>query len=748
MKTACFLLFFFWLTMPVLPVLAQADKRSNIWYFGDQAGLDFSSGAPTPLTDGKMSPLNNGGSSTICDANGQLALYSDGVTIWNRFHRIIPGAEALVYPGKRLGSKQNGLIVPHPKNPNWYYVFSIEQNYMDDDRHTIYYTLIDAEANRSEGTILTKLAVLAKNVAPTVAIVRHCNDHDFWLIAHELNRTNTFATYLLDDTGISTQKITSSIGSKLEDLLTGVSYLRTSLDGKLVALALGGSGATGHCVEAFRFDNKIGKLTQQVYALSWPPARDFAISYPLEGYISPSDIAFSPDNKLLYITRGYGSYLTYFWRSDLYQVDLATKAFTLITTETYNFGLSGIYYQYHGLEVGVDGRLYVSHFGRPALSVITKPNVPGTACNFQLDAVPLAGRNAGLFLPLRVPPPKPPITVTIGTTPKTNCNQSLTSVITGFNPDQAKRYQWFFEQNPIQNATDSTYTALKSGSYHLVVTEANGCRSKVADPLALTITNALLPPTLAPSPVICIGDSLPFLSATGSQITWYANKTLTSQVGQGVSFRPPISTAKPGQYTYYVTQTDANTCLSPADSITIQINPVPILELPLSPSELCLRDSGQVVRVGVSSPDSVRYAWIYQQKVIGNQSVVKVLAYGTYYVSATNQYGCVLKDSVLVVDGCYRLYIPTAFTPNADGTNEGFVLQGIGIVDYDIDIYDRWGGLVFSARGVGFVSGDVVWDGLVGGRLALSGLYGYRLRLNRGDGLGSVSRFGSVTVIR
>src|SRR3990172_218078 len=43
----------------------------------------------------------------------------------------------------------------------------------------------------------------------------------------------------------------------------------------------------------------------------------------------------------------------------------------------------------------------------------------------------------------------------------------------------------------------------------------------------------------------------------------------------------------------------------------------------------------------------------------------------------------------------WTFYIPNAFTPNGNGKNEFFFGQGIGITQYEMWIFDRWGNLIF-----------------------------------------------------
>lgn len=77
-----------------------------------------------------------------------------------------------------------------------------------------------------------------------------------------------------------------------------------------------------------------------------------------------------------------------------------------------------------------------------------------------------------------------------------------------------------------------------------------------------------------------------------------------------------------------------------------------------------------------------------------------------------NEYGCV--DSMIkkvVIKPDYVLYIPNAFTPNSDGLNDGFKAVGIGVVEFKLQIFDRWGALIFESNDI-----NKAWDGSVNGK--------------------------------
>jgi hypothetical protein len=64
-----------------LTLYTFSQKEANFWYFGRNAGIDFTNGAPTALTNGQLNTSE--GCSTISDADGNLLFYSDGTTLYN-----------------------------------------------------------------------------------------------------------------------------------------------------------------------------------------------------------------------------------------------------------------------------------------------------------------------------------------------------------------------------------------------------------------------------------------------------------------------------------------------------------------------------------------------------------------------------------------------------------------------------------------------------------------------------------------
>ncbi len=105
------------------------QSEASYWYFGFNAGLrfDYQAGTVTTITDGQIYTLE--GCTSISDADGNLLFYSDGQTVWNRNHQIMPNGDYFSGTGL-LGdpsSTSSGLIVPKPEDPNKYYIFTVDE---------------------------------------------------------------------------------------------------------------------------------------------------------------------------------------------------------------------------------------------------------------------------------------------------------------------------------------------------------------------------------------------------------------------------------------------------------------------------------------------------------------------------------------------------------------------------------------------------------------------------------------------
>ncbi len=90
-----------------------------------------------------------------------------------------------------------------------------------------------------------------------------------------------------------------------------------------------------------------------------------------------------------------------------------------------------------------------------------------------------------------------------------------------------------------------------------------------------------------------------------------------------------------------------------------------------------------------------------------------------------------------------EVYIPNAFTPNGDGVNDSFGAKGVGIEEYKLAIYNKWGELLFESESI-----DNQWDGTYAGQNAKEDAYVYDLLVKNEDSSDWIKKTGSVTLLR
>jgi len=101
---------------------------------------------------------------------------------------------------------------------------------------------------------------------------------------------------------------------------------------------------------------------------------------------------------------------------------------------------------------------------------------------------------------------------------------------------------------------------------------------------------------------------------------------------------------------------------------------------------------------------------------------------GNYTIIAQYSNGdCISQNEIeIIVQGCpeFTFYIPNAFTPNGEGIskNELFGAYGIGVLKFQMDIFNRWGELVFHSDNI-----EQRWDGYYMNKICEDDIYLYRI---------------------
>ena len=120
---------------------------------------------------------------------------------------------------------------------------------------------------------------------------------------------------------------------------------------------------------------------------------------------------------------------------------------------------------------------------------------------------------------------------------------------------------------------------------------------------------------------------------------------------------------------------------------------------------------------------------------------------GTYLVKliTTSDQGCIdTAYGYVTIKEDFAVYIPNAFTPNNDGINDTFISLGMGIKDFEMFVYDRWGIKIFYSSDM-----KKGWDGKEQGKdtPCQSDVYLYKINIIDVDGVNH-NYLGRVSLVR
>ncbi len=159
---------------------------------------------------------------------------------------------------------------------------------------------------------------------------------------------------------------------------------------------------------------------------------------------------------------------------------------------------------------------------------------------------------------------------------------------------------------------------------------------------------------------------------------------------------------------------------------------------------------GESVQLHGTIDPNYTYNWIPSETLNFNdiaEPIATPTETTTYELYISDDFGCVNFDSVtirlkrFICDEPY-IFVPNAFTPNSDGTNDIFYVRANSVTDVHLAVYSRWGELMFETRDLNYG-----WDGTYKGKVLSPDVYAYYLTLRCLNGEEYFKK-GNVTLIR
>lgn len=230
-------------------------------------------------------------------------------------------------------------------------------------------------------------------------------------------------------------------------------------------------------------------------------------------------------------------------------------------------------------------------------------------------------------------------------------------------------------------ANSDSLQVTATGTYTLTVSNQCGTLSEQID---VDFANPALV-SLPADTGFCQGDTL-LIGVTAQPFTlysWQDNSPSTS-----------FLVDSPGLYAITAT----NVCGSASDQVSVQVNPLPIVDLGADQT-YCN------TAAFVFDPQLPGLNHLWQDGSTATSFTATVA--GSYFVTVSDELGCSGSDSVDVTEFCQTiLNVPNVFSPNNDGINDVFRVEYLAVSDFSLLIFNRWGHKVFESTDPGRA-----WDG-------------------------------------
>lgn len=671
-------------------------QQNNVWYFGKKAGLNFNSAGSNPIPVG----LNNSamdaneGCSSICDADGNLLFYSNGVTVFNRNHQIMLNGDNLA---GNISAVQSCIIVPAPGNVDIYYVFTTDalENFF---ARGYTYSIINMTGDNGNGEVVTKNAPLWGSCTERMTAARHGNGTAVWLITND-NNSNIFRAWLIDCNGININPVVSAAGAVMDQYITSNNgMIKISPDGKQLCHTSfpdpESTTSSTHFFQLFDFDNITGIISNPRQIIL-PNSKVLACEY-------------SANSKLLYLSDPVVK--------SIIQVEPTLPSINAIIASrvTINSSPAG----YFGIQLAPDSKIYLADIGS-TLGVINKPDIKGTGCNYVNSQVTLTSGTSYLSLPSFI---NDISTGSITNGFSSSFVDSCRGIIqfSGFSTlPGTTTWAWDFGDGNTSNLQNPVHTyspVNQNYTVQLTMSTTNGCgtviRTKTIYAGAISATPDFDFTASCTSDIVQFNNHSVFLPDTAViRYLWDFDDGNTS-----TAINPTHRFQGSGSYDIRLTMQTTTTCLDKSIVKTLSLEP---LNLQVSPDQEI--DMGQTVQL--SATGGFTYVWT-PAKWLSDDSIANPLATPqntiTYKIVTKNVLGC--SDSAYVsvkVLPPPGIYMPSGFTPNNDGLND--LIKPIITKEFSLQefsIYNRWGQKIFTTS-----QKEVGWNGQLINMLQDTGVY-------------------------
>ncbi len=303
----------------------------------------------------------------------------------------------------------------------------------------------------------------------------------------------------------------------------------------------------------------------------------------------------------------------------------------------------------------------------------------------------------------------------------------------------ALNYLWSFGDGGTSAVANPTHSYVNSGDYTIQLAISNWVPCYDTARKTITVDTATKISVVASDSTICREGSITFTGIFASE----GNTGFMWTFGDGNT----VSNINPTQYTYDGTgyfnvtlQAYYRACPTVSSGFKVLVFPNPQVNLG-SDTAICPGGDGIILSDQINQNNG-NALWLWNT----GQTTPSILVGqpGVYYVKVGVN-GCESTDTVIVSNDCY-MDVPNVFTPNGDGINDYFYprqLLSKGLINFKMDIYNRWGQLIFTTNTLDGRG----WDGNFNGVPQPEGVYIYVIDAQFKDAE-HTHRQGNITLLR
>ncbi len=598
------------------------DQRSNVWHFGNTAGIDFNETPPVALDNSAMDAPE--GCAIVCDRNGDVIFYTDGDKVFDKTDTEIDSGI-----GGDPAASQSAIIVPVPGDETLYYIFTT-QAVNGTGLFEVRYSLFDLKLGLNGG-------LQQKNVLLFSRSTERITANERWVIVHEYGN-NVFRSYPISADGIG-QPVYSEIGSdhSFQSAVNAEGYMNLG-SGNQIAVTLSTPGISNF-VELFVLDDSTGVLSNfRQIDLNEPNGQVYGVEFSPGG------------NKIFATVKGSPTPSAIF---EYYLDSLSRPVFKQRIDQNLELG---------AIQIGPDGQIYVAINGSNTLGIIQAVEDTTQFSTFNPSGFALlGGTNSRLGLPNFIDQNSnafggPGFTVA-------GACLGDTTIFEGVATDAIDNFLWSFGDGGTSTEDSTSHVYAAAGVYTVSMRLTNRCGLDTTIVRQVEIFAPPAPPSIPGAIALCTGAvtldaNIP--NTPGIRHTWSNGATT-----QTVTLNNPASIS--------VTNTSVNGCTSTAQTIVVDNRP----PVDLGPDLTICEDDNSITILNAQNPGAT-YQWTINgvnASTIQTQGVdVTTPGIFTYEVTVTDPFTTcfTVEDKVITINVSPAVTLSQT-DPTSCGTPDGTI---------------------------------------------------------------------------